>query len=925
MGKWSGGIVLLLAVTMPMAGCGLSNDPQRMIAKAQEHREKSNYKSAIIEIKNVLQKNPAHAEARYLLGITYYDNGDYRLAEPELRRALELSYERSKVMPVLGKSMLMLGEFQKVLDQIPLEGHASDTVQAEILTLRARALIGLGRINQAREVLLAALTKQPEFADALLEQARLAGGNQNRDEATNLIERAIKSAPKKIDAWLMKGDLARLNADPVGALASYQKVLEIDPNNASARLSIALLHIANDKLEEARKLIAQARALAPANIMALNHQALVDLRARDYKAANDSIQQVLKVAPDHMPSVLLAGVILTELGSFEQAQSHLGRALERAPGNLYARKALIATLMRSGQLPQAIEVLQTGLKQTPDDNQLLALAGEVYLQNGEFSRAATYFDMAAKRDPNDALARTRLGIARMASGDLDRAAADLESAVQLDSSKYQADLALIVSHLRRGGYDQALKAMESLEKKQANNPMTYNLKGVIFLGKKDTANARKNFERALQLNPMYLAAAINLAQIDLENKNLKGARSRLEALLDKNKSNAQILLALAELGPMLGATQKEQLDWLERARKASPQSVRPQLMLARLYHQMGDTKKTLEVAQQAQVRSPENPQLLELLGTAQLNVGQNEQALTTFRKLAQLQPKSPVAFFRLSGAQMANAQRGAAMESLKQALALKPDFLDAQISMVGYELSVNNFQNAMTIARQVQKQSPKSSIGFALEGDVLMAEKKFPQAIQAYETVHSMAKSSVSLTKLHWAYSLAGRLGEADSRLAQWLKESPDDSAVRLYAGESFLRRGQSNEAIAQYEWLVKMQPGNVLFLNNLAWAYYHAKDARALETAERAYKLAPDTAAVADTLGWFQVQQGDFARGMGLLEHAAKIAPMTPEIRYHIAQGWIKKGDKSKAKTELERVLSISQNFSSRAEAQKLLKDLGG
>jgi len=121
------------------------------------------------------------------------------------------------------------------------------------------------------------------------------------------------------------------------------------------------------------------------------------------------------------------------------------------------------------------------------------------------------------------------------------------------------------------------------------------------------------------------------------------------------------------------------------------------------------------------------------------------------------------------------------------------------------------------------------------------------------------------------------------------------------------------------------MQPQNVLFLNNLAWAYYQAQDKRALETAERSYKLAPDTAAVADTLGWFLIQQGDFARGMGLLEGAAKVAPTIPEIRYHIAQGWIKKGDKSKARTELERALSINQNFSSRTEAQKLLKELGG
>lgn len=917
--------IMLLGLTFAavLPGCG-SSDPKSLIAKAQDLRQKNNYKAAIIELKNALQKDSSNAEARYLLGVTYHDNGDFRLAEQELRRAVELSYERSKVMPMLGRSILMLGEYQKVLDQVPLEAHASSAVQAEILTLRARALSGLGRTNQAGELLTAALGKQPDFPDALIEQARIAMRNQNRAEAVELIERAIAGAPKHVDAWLMKGDLARLNADPEGLLAANKRVLEIAPNNVPARLNIALLHIVNNKLEDARKLILQAQGLAPGNLVAVHQQALVEYRARNFRAANDAIQQVLKVAPDYLPSVFLAGVISTELGSFEQAQSHLARVLGQVPDNLHARKAMVTALMRSGQLSQAIELIQVGLKHAPQDRQLLAMAGELHLQNGDFAKATEYFDLAARQDPKDAAARTRLGIVRMATGDWDKAFADLESAVQIDGTNYTAELVLAVSHLRRGNYDQAVKAVELLEKKQANNPVTYNLKGLIYLRKKDPAKAREHFIRAIELQPMYLAAAVNLAQLDLQEKNPKSARGRFEAMLAKDKNFAPALIALAELGAALGATPKEQLDWLERAHKGNPQSAHSLALLTNHYMQMGDSRKALDVAQQAQAGNPNNPQLLEVLGGMQLTTGLHEQALQTFRRLVTLQPKSPVALLRLSGAQIASGDRPGAVESLKQAAALRPDFLDTQIAMVGLELQSGNFQGAMNIARRIQKQSPKSPIGYALEGDVFMAEKKFAQAIAPYEAVHNLAKSSASITKLHLASLLAGKAGEADGRLAQWLKEAPDDLGVRLYAGESHMRRGQYREAIVHYELLVEMQPKNALYLNNLAWAYNQAKDGRALETAERAYKLAPDAAPVVDTLGWFLVEQGNISRGIGLLEQAAKIGPMIPDIRYHLAQAWIKSGDKAKAKAELERALSVKENFASRASAEKLLKDLG-
>ena len=139
-------VALSLVIAAVLAGCGFSSDPQHLIAKAQEYRKKSESKAAIIELKNVLQKDASHAEARYLLGVTYNDTGNFRSAEQELRRALELRYDKNKVLPALAESMLALGDNQKLLDQIKVEDSASNAIQADILTLRARALIGLRQI-----------------------------------------------------------------------------------------------------------------------------------------------------------------------------------------------------------------------------------------------------------------------------------------------------------------------------------------------------------------------------------------------------------------------------------------------------------------------------------------------------------------------------------------------------------------------------------------------------------------------------------------------------------------------------------------------------------------------------------------------------------------------------------------------------------
>jgi predicted Zn-dependent protease len=146
---------------------------------------------------------------------------------------------------------------------------------------------------------------------------------------------------------------------------------------------------------------------------------------------------------------------------------------------------------------------------------------------------------------------------------------------------------------------------------------------------------------------------------------------------------------------------------------------------------------------------------------------------------------------------------------------------------------------------------------------------------------------------------------------------------VRLYWADASLKNANYKNAAEQYEWLRQKQPDNIVVLNNLAWSYQQLNDPRALEIAERAYKLKPENPAVGDTLGWMLVEQGKTARGLELLQQAVAAAPKASEIRYHLAQAWLKSGDKAKARDELERLLSNDANFPRQSEALALLKKL--
>src|SRR5207247_9960783 len=138
---------------------------------------------------------------------------------------------------------------------------------------------------------------------------------------------------------------------------------------------------------------------------------------------------------------------------------------------------------------------------------------------------ARSFAQTAALDPKNAGVRTRLGHVRFAEGDTEAAIRDLEAASALDPNVSSADLALLANLLRQKQFDEALAAVGRLEKKQPNNPLVYNLKGIVYLTKRDAVNARANFERALQLHSDYLPAIGNLAQRDRMKKKPETGRN----------------------------------------------------------------------------------------------------------------------------------------------------------------------------------------------------------------------------------------------------------------------------------------------------------------------------------------------------------------------------------------------------------------
>ena len=892
---------LALCATL-LSACG-AQGPEKLLEQAKTALSKSDNKTAEIHLKNLLQQQPDNSEARLLLAGLHSANRDEVSAEKEWRRALESGMSADRALPGLMASLVNSGRAKEALEAAENYKVSEAQASAEVAYWSARAYLDTNAPAKADAAFKQALVFKPDYlpAQVAVIQRQVARGDLGG--ARNAVDALLAKAPALVEALLLKADLQLAAGEIAAAQETLSKAIEADPRGLPARVKMIALLSEHKDTAGADAQYNELAKIAPNLPVTLFLRALLDFRSNQTDAAANAVQQALKASPEYVPALALAANIAMAQNSLEQAESYARQVTNLAPDAIQGTRMLAAVHLRRNDFDKALQVSKAKIDRGVEDPTLLAIAGEAALRRNDIPTATEYLARAAKLDPKDPNKRTVLGLAGLAGGNAQMGFSELQTAVDLDADATQADLALITERLRARQYDQALAAVERLEKKQPQKALPHNLRGTVLLGKGDKAAARTSFEKALTLEPGFFPAAANLAQLDLADKKDEVAKNRFSELLKSDPKNIQALVALAQLTARTGGSPEEVTRLLTQAQEINPSAVEPLIALAQQQVQAGKPRDAIPLVQRAVAQQPDNVQLLDALGTLYLRADEKQQAIDTFEKIVRLYPNSAPLHLRLGEIKASLGDTNGALTSFKQAAELDRKAPGPQFGIAAMLLKDGKKDEALKVAKTLQQQLPNSAVGLSLEGDLLAADKKWAEAAVLYKKAIAVERTGTLISRLHNALKQAGRGAEADAALREGLQTTPNDLALRMYAGEQAMASNQWKAAIEHYQIVVKAAPGNVAALNNLAWSMNEAKDPRALEVAEQAMALAPQSAAVIDTVGTILLEKGDSKRAVELLKRAAGLAPKAADIRFHYAQALAKSGDKTAARTEADAI----------------------
>ena len=916
-------VIAFAIIVATLAACA-KDDPSTYIASAKSYMAKRDYKAAVVEVKNALQRQPDSAEARLLLATALVETGDPVGAEAEVRKAIAAGAPDDQTYPLLARALTSQGEYKKLTTELGDRKLGTPAARVQVGVALASAAAAQGDTRRAKNLVSAALAEDPANAPALLLQAQLAAQSGDMNEARALADTILKNSPDDEDALMIKAQIEAATGNRDEAQKLYERAISAHPDSIAPRFLLVSLAVSSGKTDVAKAQVADMMQKHPNDFRSVYSDALVSYVTGNSAHAHEAVERVLAGRPDHLPSVLLSGLIDFQRGSNATAETALRKVLARSPEDANAGRILAMVYLREGRAGEALEVLKPVLQRNPDNPVLLRTAGEAYLATGNAALAASSYERANALDKSSVGSKIRLAQVRLAAGETERAMGDLQAlATTADPSQVQADLALITEQMRRREYDKALAATDALEKKQPKSALVPTVRGSIYLAKRDLVNARKSLEKALEIDPEYYAAAFTLAVIDIRDGKPQAARERFDKILAKNPKNEQVLLANVELLRLTGAAPDQVKAAFERAVAANPSSVRTRLAVVNDDLRRRDGAAAISSARAALAVIPDDPQLLDALGSAQIMSGDTIQAVDTFRKITQLQSQNPLAFMRLADAQAAAKDYNAAIDSERKALALKPELTQASAAIAKIYMLAGRPGDALAEARKVQKAQPDKATGYAIEGEVLAAQGKWDDAAAVFQVGLSKQALPALAVGSYIALQKAGKAADATAMAGKWIKQYPKDATMPLMLAEVSQRGGNLGEAKTGYRHVLDIDPENATALNNLAWILTDEGDAKGLEYAESAHRLAPFNPGVIDTLGVAVMKSGDAKRAAALLRMAAALAPAQSDIRLHLAKALAASGDKGGARKELESLGNLDAASPVKVEADKLKASL--
>jgi len=310
---------------------GDPGDVQAMLIYSQAETSKRNYAEAARVLKIVSERAPKSAEAHRQLGVLDLIGKKLPSARQEFAEAWELQPESKRLLE--GTLMLYVAERQTgaALDflQTEIRSHPNDAL---LYHQMAQVFLLENKRDQAVSALQKALSLAPGTPDSAALLADLYVADNKAEQANQLLNESLQKYPQDADLLLHAGMIFEKIERWDDARKAYERVLQIDGENAVAKNNIAWLLVEHGgNIDVALNLAQQAKEALGDDLQVTNTIGWIYYQKGVYQTAWTYLKESAQKDQKNAIFQYHLGMACWKLGRREEARAALLNALKLNP------------------------------------------------------------------------------------------------------------------------------------------------------------------------------------------------------------------------------------------------------------------------------------------------------------------------------------------------------------------------------------------------------------------------------------------------------------------------------------------------------------------------------------------------------------------------------------------------------------------
>ena len=268
---------------------------------------------------------------------------------------------------------------------------------ANVLCLSARALVKLGRFDEANGRIDQALSIYPEWAQPHEVHGEIWLAKGNLPDAAIAFQQALKLDPKRQRSRMKLGQVLMVMGRVDEAQALKDEFMELSQDNQDIAKAAEL--VKQEKLAEAEQIYRKILTRHPDNVSAMRLWARLGIEQKRFADAEVFLRKAVEVAPDFSRAWADLCSVQLEQEKFEDVINSAGALIKLNPRSADGHVWLAAATAASGDHSAAVESYDKALEIAPNHVGAMCGKGNACRTTGDQDGAIAAYRDSIKANP----------------------------------------------------------------------------------------------------------------------------------------------------------------------------------------------------------------------------------------------------------------------------------------------------------------------------------------------------------------------------------------------------------------------------------------------------------------------------------------------------------------------------------------------